>query len=129
MEIGIHIHGMGDEDLLARRIVADASQSDHIGHAGLARREASGGERGIIEEIGAVALTLLNAGGAEFVFDLLRQCLSVGQPQAGNQREIIVDLGGGRRLELRGGMSDEDFRGARDRVIALVEAGGSDATA
>ena len=129
MEIGIHIQGMGDEDLLARRIVADARQSDHIGRADLARRAATGGERGIIEDIGAVALTLLNAGGAEFIFDLLRQVLSVGQPKAGNEREIIVDLGGGRRLELRGGMSDEDFRAARDRVIALVETGAPDATA
>ena len=34
-----------------------------------------------------------------------------------------------RRLELRGGMSDEDFRAARDRVIALVETGAPDATA
>lgn len=121
MEIRIHTFGMGDEEEVARRIASEARQSDRISHADLAKRAPAEGQRGIVDVLGTVAVTLIDAGAANFIFDILRPILSVGGSGEGNERVIVLDIPGGGRLELRGGMNDEEFAAQCDRMISLVE--------
>ncbi len=121
MKIVIRVDDGGNEDIVARRIVEDLGFSEDLGFVELMRRPAEPGQKGIIEEVGSVVVTLLNAGGAQYIFNVLRPLLSVGREQVSDERTAILELPNGARLELRGGMSDADFLTMQDRLISIVD--------
>jgi hypothetical protein len=119
-EIVIRIIG-DDADALARRLVGDVNASDIAAEAHLARRPARDGEKGAIEAVGSVLITVLGSGGLERLVGLLKDLVSRGGPVGSHQRAIELATPDGSILKLEGRMSDEEFTAVADRVLRLME--------
>lgn len=133
MNLLVTIEGGGPADLLARRLVQDLNDVSGIGSAGLSMRAGEPGDRGLIEDVGGVVITLLNAGGADALIQLLRGIFPHQQPKPVSQDRVIVierrDSDGViEKAELRGSMSDDEFLAATNRVLGMLDRGQKGAT-
>lgn len=113
--------GPGNVDQLSRRMVDDIMTLPDIDDAELVRLPAAPGEKGLIEQIGTIGVSILSAGGGEIPFDYLKTTLF--QLAAGpSEKTIIVELDG-KRVELRGTMSDAEFAATTDRILSMMKSG------
>lgn len=103
-----------------RRLVRDLRDVDEVGTATLKTCEGEEGAKGLVEDLGGVAITLLNAGGAALVVDILRMLLPRSGPKS-SSRKIEVVTKEGERVLLEGAMTDEEFLASRDRLFALLD--------
>lgn len=129
MDIKLIIDDPSDTETVSRRILSDIQTSDTIKDASFAMSAAQAGDRGILQNIGTLGMKLLDTGGAGFIFDVLRPMLSVGRSETDDKRSIIMELPQGQRLELHGGMSDEDFMATQERLISIMEKAAGGGTA
>lgn len=119
MYIQITLVGPDDVEQLSRRVVDDIMTLPDIDEAELVRLPAAPGEKGLIEQIGKIGISLLSAGGGEILIDYLRTTLS--QMAAGpSEKTIIVEMDG-KRAELRGNMSNAEFEATTDRILSMFE--------
>jgi hypothetical protein len=119
------IEGADVADQLARRLRADVAEADGVVAARLVRRSGEADERGIVDEIGKVAVKLATGGGAETVVAAVRSVLS-----RGTDREVVVKLPDGTEFSLKGGgVSEAQFGKATDALLALIARGGGGETA
>jgi hypothetical protein len=101
-------------DQLARRLRADVAEADGVAGARLVRRQGQAEERGIVDEIGKVAVKLATGGGAEAVVAAVRSVLAPV-----TDREVVVKLPDGTEFTLkrgrclRGAVRQGDRRAAR----------------
>jgi hypothetical protein len=112
-------------DRLARRLRADLADIHGVADAALVRRPASASERGIVDEIGKLAVKLATGGGAEALIGAVRSVLS-----RGGDREVVMKLPDGTEFVLKGGgLSQAQFGKATDALLALVARGSGRETA
>jgi hypothetical protein len=112
-----------DADALARRLAGDINASAPEAEAGLERRAAQPGEKGPIEVIGGLLVTVLGSAAVEPLVGLIRDLVSRA-PGGSHQREIELTTPDGAVLTLHGRMSDADFAAVADRILRLLEGGG-----
>lgn len=121
MYLQVTLAGSDNVDQLSRRMVDDLMTMPDIDNAELVRLPAAPGEKGLIEQIGTIGISLLSAGGGELLLEYLKSLLS--QMAAGpSEKTIIVELNGN-RAELRGDMSNAEFAATTDRVLTMLKAG------
>jgi hypothetical protein len=119
MYLKVTLAGPDDVDQLSRRMVDDIMTLPDIDDAELVRLPAGEGEKGLIEQIGTIGISLLSAGGAEILVDYLKTTLS--RMAAGpSEKTIIVEMDG-KRAELRGNMSNAEFEATTDRILSMLE--------
>jgi hypothetical protein len=124
IEIGLRIVDSSDEvaDKVARRLVADMAATEGFAAPSLVRRGAAPGERGIVQEIGELAVRLTSGGGVTAMVGLLRSVLRTGE------REVVVKLPNGSEFTLKGGgLSDAQFGRTTDALLALLAQSGETA--
>ncbi|MGS4945801.1 hypothetical protein ACVDG3_10015 [Meridianimarinicoccus sp. RP-17] len=121
MYLKVTLAGPDNVDQLSRRVVDDILTLPDIEDAELVRLPAAPGEKGLIEQIGTIGVSILSAGGGEILLDYLKTTLS--QMAAGpSEKTIIVELDG-KRAELRGTMSDAEFAATTDRILSMMKGG------
>lgn len=120
MRVVLNVRDPGAEDTVARRLVADLGGSDAVDSAELVTRAAGDGEKGIIEEIGLVAVTLIQAVGVDTLLDIVKSVLPRRRPLSDDERTIEIEIEGKGRLVITGGMSDEEFREKRDQLLDFM---------
>jgi hypothetical protein len=113
-----------DADALARRLVSDINDSVSAAEAELARRPAREGEKGVVEAVGTLVVTLLGSSAIEPLVGLLRDYVSRGAPTGSHQREIELTTPDGTILKFHGRMSDEQFAEVIDRILGLMKGDG-----
>jgi hypothetical protein len=119
MYVKVTLSGPDNVDQLSRRMVGDIMTLPDIDDAELVRLPAAPGEKGLIEQIGTIGISLLSAGGGEILIDYLKTTLS--QMAAGpSEKTIILELDG-KRAELRGNMSNEEFAATTDRILSMMQ--------
>jgi len=124
IEIGLQVVDSSDEvaDKVARRLVADMAATEGLAGPSLVRRPAAPGERGLVEEIGALAVRLTSGSGAAALVGLLRAALRTGD------REVVVKLPNGSEFTLKGGgLSEAQFGKATEALLALLARSGETA--
>ncbi|MDU9007160.1 hypothetical protein [Sedimentitalea todarodis] len=121
MDLKLIIQDPDDSETITRRMLSDIRSADIIEEVEYSRSAAQDGDRGILMDTGALVMKVMGMGGAEFLFDILRPVLSVGREKTNDNRVIIMELGEGQRLELQGGMSNEEFIATKDRLISIME--------
>ena len=108
----------GADGDLARRLIADLSGSPGLRDARLVRRPASGGEKGLVEVAGSLAVTVLDAVGANAVVEAVKAL----RPKPGS-RKVKVTLKEGestREFFLDGdGLSERQFVKSVDAALAV----------
>ena len=125
MQAKIYLSGFGDETMIARKVVDAARSSNFISKADLLSAEklvVQGGveEKGTLMDVAGIVVTLLNGGGAEALFNILKPFWGFGQPATRGKRRIIFEIPPDVRLELDGDMSDDDFLETRNRLINIL---------
>lgn len=108
------VDSAGPTDALARRLLSDLRESDGVDNAALVRRPAAPNERGVVEDVGALVLSLINSNGVQAVASLLKPLL-----RQGSNRKVVAKLGGGREFILEGG-SEQQFNLAVEALLAAV---------
>lgn len=106
----------GGEGDLARRLVSDLNDSRGLKDARLERRPAAPGERGIVEVVGSLVVTILNGSGAQALVEVIRAILG---PRSGT-RKVSVTLPDGSVFNLEGdGLSEDQFARAADAALEV----------
>ncbi len=100
---------------LARRLVSDLNDSRGLKDARLERRPAAPGERGIVEVVGSLAVTILNGSGAQALVEVVKAI----RPRPG-ARKVSVTLPDGSVFHLEGdGLSDGQFARAAEAALEI----------
>lgn len=121
MYVQVTLAGSENADLLARRLVGDLMSSSDLSDAQLVRAPAAVGEKGIIEQFGAIGVSLMTSGGADVLLDCLKGAFA--QMTSGpSEKTIIIEMGD-KRAELRGTMSNAEFSEKADEIIAMLKGG------
>lgn len=121
MYLNVTLAGSDNADQLARRLVRDLMAAPEIDDAALIRAPAAPGEKGLVDQIGALGVSLLSAGGGQVLIDYLKSAFA--QMTAGpSEKTIIVELGD-KRTELRGTMSNEEFTATTERILTMLQEG------
>jgi len=121
MYLQVTLAGADNVEQLSRRMVDDLMTLPDIDDAELVRLPAAPGEKGLIEQIGTIGISLLSAGGGEVLLEYLKALFS--QMAAGpSEKTIIVEMGD-KRIELRGSMSNADFAAKGDQILSLLKGG------
>ncbi len=120
MHVVLKVNDPGAEDMVARRLMADLSDSSDIESAELVTRAADTGEKGIIEELGLVAVTFMEAVGVETLLDVAKSVLPRRRPLSDDERTLEIEIEGKGRVVITGGMTDDEFREKRDQILAFM---------
>jgi hypothetical protein len=120
MELEIRILTGGDADSYACRVVRDLHDCSGVENGRLSTHAASQGEKGIIEDLGVVAVTILNASGAEALMTILRSVLPRRREMAPDGKVIDITGRDGFHLRIEGGMSDKEFSLVLAKLLSKI---------
>jgi stage V sporulation protein SpoVS len=127
MDFHVRFIDPDEADVAARRLLRDIGAAAGIDGAALGTSEGQGGEKGVVEDIGLVIVSVINAIGIGNLMDALRAMLPARRPLAPDTRKIIVKLPDGTQIELEGAMSDAEYHKAARKALSVVEKASKDA--
>jgi hypothetical protein len=127
MEIEVRFIDPDQPDVYARQLIRDVGATAGIGDVVLGTTHGKGGEKGIVEDLGIVVVTVINAIGVDNLLDAIKGLLPARRPLSTDARKIVLKLPDGTQVELEGAMSDADFQAASRRVMRIVEKAPKDA--